>query len=233
MELKKNPQFDVNRQRGLYFSIGLMLSFGLVLLAFEYQSPITDQLLQPIETAMDFNDIVEIPPTEQKPPPPAKVIQLPKVVEVSDEVEIEEEIDINLDVEVTEDMIIEEVIFEETPIEEETEEIFLIVENKPVYKGGDAALYKYLSEHLSYPSVARRMGIEGRVYVQFVVWKDGSIRDVVALKGIGGGCDEEAVRVVSNMPKWQPGKQRGKPVNVRMVLPVFFKLSSNQSLTIN
>jgi len=86
------------------------------------------------------------------------------------------------------------------------------------------AFYEYVSKNLKYPSQARRMGVEGKVFVQFVVDKDGSISQVQSIKGIGAGCDEEAVRVLQNAPKWKPGKQRGRPVRVRMVLPITFKL---------
>jgi protein TonB len=83
----------------------------------------------------------------------------------------------------------------------------------------------YLSKNLKYPTQARRMGIEGTVIVVFVVNTDGSIQNVEVLRGIGGGCDEEAVKVVSDAPKWEPGKQRGRPVRTRMRLPIRFKLS--------
>ena len=168
---------------------------------------------------------MDIPPTEQPPPPPP-VVQLPEIIEVPDEEEIEEEIEVDLDVEVTEETVIEDIVFEEAPEEEEVDEIFTIVEDKPTFPGGDGAMYKYLGKSIDYPSQARRMGIEGRVFVQFIVGKDGSIRDVQAIKGIGAGCDEEAVRVIKKMPKWSPGKQRGRAVQVRMVLPVFFKLNN-------
>jgi protein TonB len=233
MELKKNPEIDINRKRGLFFSIGLTISLSLVILAFEYKTPVEGDLVDLGKTKADFDEIVEIPPTEQPPPPPVKTLQMPQVIEVPDEQEIEEEIEINLDVEITEEMAIEEFIYDEVPMEEEVEEIFTIVEQAPMYKGGNVAMYNYLGKELRYPSVARRMGIEGRVFVQFVVDKDGKITDVLSLKGIGGGCDEEAVRVVSSMPSWNPGKQRGKPVKVRMVLPVFFRLKDNDGLTAN
>jgi protein TonB len=82
----------------------------------------------------------------------------------------------------------------------------------------------YLSKNLKYPSVARRMGIEGTVYVSFVVEKSGEISNVELLRGIGGGCDEEAIRVIENAPIWKPGYQRSRPVKVRMRLPIRFKL---------
>ena len=104
------------------------------------------------------------------------------------------------------------------------EEIFTIVEQQPTPVGGMKAFYSYIKKQLKYPSQARRMGIEGKVFVQFVVDEDGSIADVQAIKGIGAGCDEEALKVVQNADRWTPGYQRGRPVKVRMVIPITFKL---------
>ena len=112
-------------------------------------------------------------------------------------------------------------------LEEETlepEEVFTIVENQPAPIEGMAAFYEYIQQNLKYPAQARTLGIEGKVFVQFIVGPDGKLTYVKAVKGIGGGCDEEAVRVIRNSSKWQPGLQRGKAVNVRMILPITFKL---------
>ncbi len=225
MELKKNPKADLNKKWWLFYFIGLTVTLGVVLTAFEYKSYDDSGLVDLGSVDDDFEDILDIPPTEQPPPPPPPV-QLPEIIEVPDEEEIEEEIEVDLDVEVTEETVVEDIVFEEAPEEEEVDEIFTIVEDKPGFPGGDGAMYKYLGKNIDYPSQARRMGIEGRVFVQFVVNKDGSISDVKSIKGIGAGCDEEAARVIKSMPKWKPGKQRGRPVKVRMVLPVFFKLNN-------
>src|SRR5690606_28388713 len=138
--------------------------------------------------------------------------------------EIEQEIEFDLDIEATEETVIEEIVFKDEPVEEVAEEVFTIVEEQPTPKGGMSAFYEYVKKELKYPAQARRMGIEGKVYVQFVVDKDGSITEVTAIKGIGAGCDEEAVRVLEGAPKWSPGKQRGRAVKGRMILPITFKL---------
>ncbi|HEX6890078.1 MAG TPA: energy transducer TonB, partial [Chryseolinea sp.] len=104
------------------------------------------------------------------------------------------------------------------------DQIFLVVEETAAPTGGMPAFYEYVGKKLKYPAQARRMGIEGKVFVEFVIERDGTITDVKAIKGIGAGCDEEAVRVLQSAPKWKPGKQRGKPVRQRMVLPIAFKL---------
>ena len=223
MELKKSPQADLNRKTGLFLNIGLVISLSLAISAFEWKFYDDGSLVDLGQVDDDFDDMVDIPPTEQPPPPPPK-IQQPEIIEVPDEEEIEEEIEIDLDVEVTEETVIEAVVFEEAPEEEVADEIFTVVEQQPTPDGGMAAFYKYVSKNLKYPAQARRMGIEGKVFVQFIVDKDGSITSVQSVKGIGAGCDQEAARVIRGAPKWKPGKQRGRPVKVRMILPITFKL---------
>ncbi len=223
MEDKKTPRADLSKKTGLHLSIGLVISLALITLAFEWKSSDDSSLVDLGKVESDFEDVMEIPPTEQPPPPPPK-IQQPEIIEVPDEEEIEEEIEIDLDVEITEDTQIEEMVFEEAPEEEVGDEIFMIVEDQPEPQGGMQAFYTYVSKNLNYPSQARRMGVEGKVFVQFVVNTDGSLTDVQAIKGIGAGCDEEAVRVIKSAPKWKPGKQRGRAVRVRMVLPITFRL---------
>ena len=106
-----------------------------------------------------------------------------------------------------------------------TEPVFKVVEKQPSYPGGDDARIKFLVENIKYPEVAMKKGIRGTVYVTFVVKSDGSVSDVKVLRGIGGGCDKEAVRVVKLMPKWIPGEDKGKPVNVQYNLPIKFALN--------
>lgn len=223
MELKKNPNVDLNKKTGLFLNIGLVVSLLLVITAFEWRFYDEGALMDLGQVSDEFEDVMEIPPTEQPPPPPPK-IQQPEIIEVPDEEEIEEEIEVDLDVEITEETVVEDIVFDEPVEEEVADEIFTIVEDQPAPKGGMAAFYEYVAKKLKYPAQARRMGIEGRVFVEFVVDKDGTITDVKAIKGIGAGCDEEAIRVIQEAPAWNPGKQRGRPVKVRMILPITFKL---------
>jgi protein TonB len=102
---------------------------------------------------------------------------------------------------------------------------FTIVEKIPIFPGGESEMYKFLGEHMSYPEKARDKNVQGRVYVSFIVEKDGSISSIKVLRGIGSGCDKEAIRVVKSMPKWTPGYQKGKAVRVRYNLPILFKLT--------
>ncbi|MDN4164697.1 energy transducer TonB [Cytophagales bacterium LB-30] len=224
MELKKNPKADLTRQFGLFLNIGLVISLVLTITAFEWKFYDDGSLMNLGQVTDNFEEIVEIPPTEQPPPPPPK-IQQPQIIEVPDEEEIEEEIEVDLDVEITEESVIEEIVFEEAPEEEEADQIFQIVEDPAGFPGGQGEFNKFLSKNLKYPSQAQRMGIEGVVYVQFVVDKDGTLTDIKVAKGIGAGLDEEAIRVLKQSPKWKPGKQRGRAVRQSMIIPIRFKLN--------
>jgi len=224
MEAKKSPKADLEGKKVIFTQIGLIIALAATLLAFEWKS--YDKTVEGFGERV-VEDVPEeiIPITEQKvkpppPPPPKKVVQI-NVVE--DDVEVEE--DLTIDVEADEETVVEDYV----PIEVEEEvveeaPIFTVVESMPEFKGGMAELYKYLGNNIKYPVMAKESGIQGKVYVTFVVERDGSITDVRVLRGIGGGCDEEAVRVVQDMPKWTPGKQRGKPVRVQYNLPVRFTL---------
>lgn len=225
-KIKKLPIAKLGKYHHLFMALGLIIALGIVNIAIEWKTYDQKEYLQLAAVTDDFEEVYEIPQTTQ-PPPPKPVLQHPEIVAVPDEEEIEQEIELNLDVEVTEDTKIEEVIhfeIDEGPAEEKVEEIFLVVEDKPEPIGGLAAFYDFLGQNIDYPEQARRVGISGRVFVEFVVEKDGSITRAHVVKGIGGGCDEEAVRVVNMAPKWKPGMQRGRPVKVRMTVPVFFKL---------
>lgn len=224
MEAKKTPSADLANKSGMFLNLGLAIAVGATLAAFEWKSFDDGSLKDLGQVTDNFEELLDIPITEQPPPPPPPVEQ-PIIQEIPDEVEIEEKIEVNFDVDVQEETVIEEVVIADAPVVEKADEIFDVVENQPVPPGGMSGWNKYLSKNLKYPTQARRMGIEGTVIVVFVVNTDGSIQDVDVLRGIGGGCDDEAVRVVANAPNWEPGKQRGRPVRTRMRLPIRFKLS--------
>lgn len=224
MEPKKTEKADLTNKSWLFFNIGLVITLLIVVTAFEYSVRDNSGDLNLAKNMNVIDEILEVPPTEQPPPPPPK-IQQPQIIEVPDEEEIKEDIKVEFDVEVTEDTKVEAIVI--APVEEEKEDvdqIFLVVEETATPKGGMAAFYKFVADKMKYPAQARRMGIEGKVFVEFVINRDGSITDVKAIKGIGAGCDEEAVRVVQSAPAWNPGKQRGKPVRQRYVVPIIFKL---------
>ena len=169
---------------------------------------------------LDDEEVVEINKPINPPPPPPPV-SIPEVVEVVEDEKIIDKPVLLIDPEIDIDIVIE--------AEEETEPtieiIFDIVEEMPEFIGGVEKLYEYLGNNIKYPEQAKDFSIQGKVFVQFVVWKDGTIRDVNVVRGVHPTLDKEAVRVVKSMPKWTPGKQRGKPVNARFTLPIKFKIS--------
>jgi protein TonB len=225
METKKNPKHDLSNYSGLFFNIGLFLAMGMVLIAFEWKSYDNVSAVDLGTTLTDFDEVIEDVPLTEQPPPPPQQIQQPQIVEVPDEEILEDDIEVDLDVEMTEETVIEAAVFEEMPEEEEVEEIYTIVEEMPSFPGGTTEFYKYVAKNLIYPSKARKAAVEGRVIVRFVVDKDGNIGQVEVLRGIGFGCDEEAIRVIKDSPRWAPGKQRGRAVKVSVTVPLNFKLS--------
>lgn len=223
MEAKKTESADLTKKTSFFFSIGLLVTLALVFTAFEWKQYEESLIDLQGKSTNTFEEMLEVPPTEQ-PPPPAPIIQQPQIVEVPDEEEIKEDLNLKFDVEVTEETKVEEVVVAPVEEKENVDEIFSVVEESANPKGGYPAFYKFVGEKIKYPAQARRMGIEGKVFVEFVVNRDGTIVDVKAIKGIGAGCDEEAVRIVQSAPAWTPGKQRGKPVRQKMVIPITFKL---------
>lgn len=225
---KKYEDVDIHKTyAGPIFTLGMAISLAIILTAFEWKT-YDEAKVASLGTLQDVaEEVIEIPPTEQKPPPPPKIVA-PEIVEVPDEEDIKQDLEVDLSVEINQNTVVQkqEVVKVEAPPvkEEEVEEIFTIVEESAEPIGGMEAFYKYVTKNLKYPAQARRMGVEGKVFVQFVVDKDGSITEVKVVKGIGAGCDEEAVRVIESAPKWKPGKQRGRPVKQRIVLPISFKL---------
>ncbi len=237
--LKKYPEADTNRMSSAYTLAGLAISIVFVLYGFAlHEKP---------QEIMDLGDVFvpdEIeqlpPPSQQKPPPPPPPPPPPQLEVVEDEEVLEDEPEI-MEQEIEEDTEVENIPEEvPMPVEEEEEivveqveekpeepEIFTIVEDMPEFPGGQKELFSFIGKNVKYPPMARENGIEGTVYVGFVVMENGAIENVQIKRGLAGGgagCDEEAIRVVKAMPKWNPGKQRGKPVRVAFTLPIRFKL---------
>ena len=225
MEEKKSPKANLENKKLMFIQIGMIISLLIAWMAFEHKSydkrEIDPSLLNR-EVVVD-EEMVEITKQEEQKPQPVEVPKQTTQLEiVQDDVEVE---DIEINAEVDQQEVIEEYVpveVEEEDVQEQ--EIFQIVEEMPSYPGGEGKLMEYVAKNIKYPQIARETGIQGRVFVGFVVEPDGSVSNVKVLRGIGGGCDEEAMRVVKSMPKWKPGKQRGKAVRVSYMLPVNFKL---------
>jgi protein TonB len=227
INIKKSKKDSSRKLKSLLVNISLSISLLLVIGAFEWKSYDNGSVVDLTYTGQKFEEIAEIPLTEQPPPPPpaSQTVQI-VFKEVPDE-EIIEEIKVDLDVEITTEMSITNQVaaFEYEPEEEVAEEIFTIVEHQPEPKGGYSAFYAHIGKNLYYPIAARKSGVEGKVFIQFVVEPDGQISNVEVAKGIGMGCDEAAVAALKSAPRWKPGKQRGTPVRVRMIIPIIFKIA--------
>ncbi len=224
MEPKKSPKADLEKKRTLFLQIGLIISLAITLAAFEWKSYEKREVeLQNRAQSDVTEEIIPITKQEEPPPPPEAPQTTTELNIVEDDVDVED--DIEIDVTADEDTEVEEYVpqFEEEE-EVEEEKVFMVVEKQPSFPGGEQARKKYLANNIEYPQLARESGIQGTVFVTFVVEKNGDITDVRVLRGIGGGCDEEAIRVVKEMPKWEPGEQRGKPVRVQFNMPIRFTL---------
>jgi protein TonB len=228
MEAKKTQKADLENRRGLFLEIGLVVILAAVLVAFnvrKYDKEVKDVSTRTAATEIDA-EILNTPPEETPPPPPEE----PEVVAtdltvVENDAELTNEVGlINADDNANKAQEEFTRVEVEEEVEEAEEEIFLVVEEDAEFPGGLEALSKYLSENIKYPQLAKENNIEGRVFVSFVVEKDGRVGNIKILRDIGGGCGAEAVRVVKSMPRWKPGKQRGKPVRSQFNLPVNFSL---------
>jgi len=224
MEVKKTERADLEKHRNTFILIGLVITLSIVWFAFEHKTYDKEEVQIMQNTMIEDEEDIVLQTQRNEPPPPPPPPQQTTVIEVvEDDVEVD---DIEIDAETDDDEEIEEqAIVEEEPEEEKEDEIFVFVEDQPTFPGGDEARIKYLQENVHYPEMAKESGIQGTVYVTFVVEKDGRITNVKVLRGIGGGCDEEAVRVVKNMPRWKPGKQRGRAVRAQFNMPIRFVLA--------
>jgi len=221
MEHRKNLNKDLRRQSGLFFQIGLLIALMICVSAFEYTTKTTEN---PIDPRANIIEPEWTPPVTDIPPPKPPKPKIANPVEVEDEPLEEPPEELTFDMKELGEIDIPIKIEDEQP-DEHVEETFLVVEEMPTPKDGYEGFYQFIKKNLKYPSQARRMDIEGKVYVKFVVTEDGSLDQIHILKGIGAGCDEEVLRVMDKAPKWNPGKQRGRAVKVWRTLPINFNLN--------
>jgi periplasmic protein TonB len=228
MELKKSPKADLEKKKLIFIEIGLVVSLSLILLAFEWKS--SGGINTDFAAVQDITVEEEmIPITEQEeikpPPPPPQPIQVIEIINiVDDDVDIDDDIDL-FDTEFREDIAVRIVNFTDAEEDMDEEGIFVIVEDMPGFGGGDSNKFReYIARNLRYPEIAAENGIQGRVFVSFVVEPDGKVSNVRVVRGVDPSLDREAVRVVESSPRWTPGKQRGKPVRVSFTFPIIFVL---------
>ncbi|MCD8166084.1 MAG: energy transducer TonB [Bacteroides sp.] len=225
MEVKKSKKANLEDKRGTWLLIGYVIILALMFVAFEWsERDVKIDTSQAIVDLVFEEEIIPITqPEEIQPPPP----ETPSVAEVLQIVEDDADVQETMIQSTEETGELVEIKYVPVEIEEEEpeeEEIFQVVEQMPEFPGGMAALMTWLSKNIKYPTIAQENGTQGRVIVQFVVNRDGTIVDPVVAKGVDPYLDKEALRVITAMPKWSPGMQRGKAVRVKFTLPVQFKL---------
>jgi len=228
METKKSKKADLESKRNTFFLIGLVLALGATFLAFEWKAkPSAAESLGVVQSKEVEEEIIPITrEPEVKPPPPPPPPQVVEVLNiVENDVEIDEELKIE-DSEADEETIIDiQPVLERHEEEEETEdEIFYFAEDPAEFPGGDRALYKYINDAVKYPVIAQENGIQGKVYVKFVVNEHGAVSDAQILRGVDQSLNQEALRVINSLPNFKPGKQRGKPVKVYYNAVINFQL---------
>ncbi|MCB8963860.1 MAG: energy transducer TonB [Bacteroidales bacterium] len=228
MELKKSPKADLENKKSIFFEIGLAVTLLIVLLAFEWTSTetVNVEIAQVQEVKMEEEMVDVTHQDEIKQPEPPKVVQVTDVIKiVDDNVNIKDNSDI-FDSDFKEDAAVK--IVEFTEQEEEVEEYtpFVVVEEMPSFGPGGLEEFRnnYVQKNLKYPDVAAENGIQGKVYINFVVEPDGRVTNVKVIRGVDPILDKEAARVVASSPRWKPGKQRGKPVRVQFNIPIIFVL---------
>ena len=229
MEVKKSPKADLENKKLLFREIGLVAVLAIVLLAFEWSTKDKPEMMDLTQEAVAVEEeIIPITQEQQELPP-----EMPKIPVLSDVIDIVDD-----DIKVNDDLIIslednsnvgvEILDYHAEVVEEVVEEEaipFALVEEKPKFQGGDANTFsKWVNSKLVYPEIAKENGVQVRVTLQFTVNTDGSVSNVTVLRGVDPSLDKEAVRIVSSSPKWEPGRQRERPVKVTYTFPVIFQL---------
>lgn len=227
MELKKNPKVDVNRLRIVLLEIGLIVALLVVIAAFLYTPrEVTvekiDMNYGPVE-----EQITEITRQDQKPPEPPKKTEITVITDILNIVTNDTKISTEVDfAEFEEDVeIIQQVAVEEENIEDD--QPFVKVEEMPTFQGGDLNKFRnWVQSKVRYPQIAQENNISGRVFLMFVVERDGSLTNIQVLQTPDTSLSDEAIRVLKTSPKWKPGKQRNQTVRVKYTLPIDFRIQN-------
>lgn len=227
MKTKSSKKKNLEKKRFLFFQVGMILALASVLAAFEWKTPADEGF--DIPGRGDWLIIEEsVPVTVHKIEKPLPVPAPANETILNIVADDQDDDDVVINTEDDDDVVNVDTSYFEPYVEPEPDDVndivFKVVEEMPEFVGGMPAMIEYLKKNIVYPDDAREAGITGKVFVNFVVYSDGNIGDVKVLRGIGSGCDEEAVRVISGMPKWKPGLQRGNPVNVEFMIPIVFNL---------
>jgi len=230
METKKSQQADLESKKLLFLQTGLIISLTLALLAFEWRSPVQHNIMLDPGRKTVFDDELILPTTQEIPRPAIMPPSFTMFNAIKDD-QVQTEYD-PLDAESDEQEEIPEYIApkisalnDETRVDDPSE-FYIVSEKQPEFPGGVDAMRKFLGDNIQYPDAAKAANIQGTVHLFFIVEKDGSISNIEVVRSIGGGCDEEAIRVIKKMPRWSPGMQQMKPVRVRLSIPIGFRLHS-------
>ena len=227
MEVKKSPKADLENKKTTNLLVGAIIILAVLFVGFEWSE--RDKKVTTdtgIETVIFEEEIIPITEQEQpkQAPPPPEAPKVEEVLEIMDnDSDVEEStIQASDDTQAAVEVKYTPVEVEEEEVEEQ--QIFQVVEEMPEFPGGMGECMKFLGKNIKYPTISQENGVQGRVIVQFVVNRDGSIVDPVVVRGVDPYLDKEALRVIQMMPKWKPGKQRGKAVRVKYTVPVTFRL---------
>lgn len=226
IEVKKSPKANLESKKPIFTQIGLVVVLSLVLVAFEWTwTDVNVDLQETTDEVAVEEEIVPITRQDETPPPPPPPPAVTDVLNI-----VDDNADIDIELEIMDSELDETAMIDFTQViatEEERDnegEIFMIVEEMPEFPGGQEALQKYLVENIRYPVIAEENGIQGRVFVSFVINQKGEVTNATVMRGVDSHLDREALRVIQAMPKWKPGKQRNSPVRVSCVVPVNFVL---------
>lgn len=228
MDLKKSYRANLEHRRITNFIVGLIISFSLILISFEWTTPLdhNDALALANEIEIDIEVMEAIPREKPKPMPKEELPPIKEVIDiVPDDVELE---DVDFSTEVTENTVYDFIsdYIDEVEIINDDPIPFAAVEDKPLFNGGNpnVEFARFIAKHLNYPEIAAENGVYGRVTLQFVIDENGKLVDPVILKGVHPALDAEALRVVLSSPRWTPGMQRNKAVKVSYTFPINFRL---------
>jgi protein TonB len=223
MELKKNSHSDLRRWQGPVFNLGLAISVGAVLAAFEWKAEEEKPLLDLSRGTTNWDTDI-IPITIQTPPEAPRPPIAPSKIEIVDNTTQIDDV-FTIDLGIPENVALPEIKLEGPPVVETSDEILDFTQVRAEFKDGTDGWLKYLRSNLTYPRQAQRMGIEGTVLVRFVINTDGSVQDVEVVRSVDLDLDKAAIDVISKSPKWKPGLHHGRPVRSRMTIPIKFKLN--------
>lgn len=225
MEMKKSKKADLKNKQGLFLQVGLLVALAIVFASFQWS--VEERHVPDIIGVNIDNFEFDMTPVT-RPEKPKEEIPKPKALAekyiISDDPDLDDtEVFIE---EYTDDYKVNIIgIEDDIEPEEKDPEYFIVVEDMPQFPGGDIALFKFIAQNVEYPEIARENGIQGKVFLSFIINKKGFVEQVKVTRNVDPLLDKEAMRVIQLLPKWKPGKQRGKAVNVAFNVPINFQLN--------